>query len=152
MNPNGTPANLKPFQVGNPGGPGRPRKRPISEAYDDLLRTQLPETERKALKLKPGVTWAEAIALSRARHALTRAGVESAREMREATEGKAVARFELGSGEDRTPEFVVVYATAIPGGKAFEPAIDVKAELPDDEKQLPEGRDADEGSSKPPES
>jgi hypothetical protein len=140
MNPNGTPANLKPFQVGNPGGPGRPRKRPISEAYDDLLRTQLPETERKALGLKPGVTWAEAIALSRARHALTRAGVESARELREAVEGRATQRVELSGGLENTMEFVVVYANAIPGAKQIEPAIDVKQLPPGEADGSPESK------------
>jgi hypothetical protein len=126
-NPNGNPQNLRPpWQPGErvPGA-GRPRKRPLSEAYDSLLRQPLPEAERKALGLPKGTTWAEAIAAARARHALRSSGVESAREMREAVEGKATQRFELMPGEDRTPEFVVVYASPIPG---LEKVIDVVPE------------------------
>src|SRR5690349_2195648 len=97
--------HYKPGQSGNPAG--RPRKRPLSEAYDNLLRELLPEQERKALKLPVGTTWAEAIASSRARHALTRAGVESARELREAVEGRATQRVELSPTSDNGVEFVV---------------------------------------------
>jgi hypothetical protein len=144
-NPNGNPQNLRP--PWKPGervpGAGRPRKRPISEAYDELLRELLPEQERMALKLPKGTTWARAIALSRGRKALTRAGVLDAKEMREATEGRAMQRIEFGEGGSTQAEFFVVYGSAIPGTKV----LDLKAELPDDAKQLPEGREADEGSS-----
>lgn len=106
------------FKPGNPGGPGAPRKRPITEEYDEVVRELLPEKERRALGLPPGTTWGRAIALSRARHALLKTGVADAKEMREAIEGKSTQRIELTAHrEDRTPEFVVVYATPIPGLK-----------------------------------
>jgi hypothetical protein len=123
---------FKPGVSGNPNG--RPRKRPISEAYDDLLREPLPEEERRALKLAKGTTWAEAIALSRARHALMRSGVESAREMREAVEGKATQRFELSGEMNRDAELIVVYASAVPQLPESKP------ELPGDAKQLEAGK------------
>jgi hypothetical protein len=113
---------------------GRPRKGPISEAYDNLLRARLPEKERKALGLKPGVTWAQAIAVALARHALTPSGVESAKELREAVEGRATQQVELPDGVDRKTEFIVTYGTAIPSAKTL-PAIEM--EKANDAKQLP---------------
>src|SRR6266481_3282677 len=129
-NPNPDTSRLKPWQPGQSGNPGgRPKKRPLSESYDELLREMLPEQERKALNLPPGTTWARAIGLSRARHALTRSGVESAREMREATEGKACARFEFLSPQDRNFDVRVVFELPpkrVEDAKASEAPIDVR--------------------------
>jgi hypothetical protein len=88
----------KPGETGNAGG--RPSKRPLTDAYDSLLRQALPEPERKALKLPTGTTWAQAIALSRGRSALrsTAAATLSAKEMADRTEGKSIARISV---EDR---------------------------------------------------
>ena len=101
--------NLKPFEKGNPGGPGRPRKRPVSEAYDDHVRELLPTEVRVAMKLKPGATWADAIAVGLARKAVA-GDVGAAKEIREAVEGKATQRIELVSPEDRGFEVRVEYA------------------------------------------
>jgi hypothetical protein len=125
-NPNGNPQNLKPFQPGHPGIGGRPRRRPLSEAYDDVLRERLPKEFRDALlraniRLKPDASWADAIAASMARTAL-KANVLAAKEMREAVEGKSTQRIELVSGETRQ-ELLVVYATSLEEQQQKESAV-----------------------------
>ncbi len=102
-NPNGNPSSLKPWGPDNPPprSPGRPRKRPMTEEYDELVREDLPEKERKALNLPPGTTWGRAMALARAREALTRGGTLAAKEIADRIEGKPTQRVEIHSPEDR---------------------------------------------------
>lgn len=107
----------EPGQSGNPGG--RPRKRPLSEAYDDLLRQVAPAEVRAVLKLGPKSTWADCIAIGQARRAV-KGDSTCAKELREAIEGKATQRIELAEAEGRRPEFVVVYANAVPGVKTID--------------------------------
>ena len=96
----GNPANLmppwKPGQTGNPGG--RPKRRPISDAYEALADLPLPDDLRHKLKLPKGSTYREAVAL-RQFHAAIKGLSTAAREIREAIEGKATQRVELtGAG------------------------------------------------------
>jgi hypothetical protein len=117
--------NLRPWKPGQSGNPaGRPRKRPISQAYDDLVQTPVPVAVARAMKIKPGSLWCEAIAIAAAREAISRGGTLSRKEIREAIEGKATQRIELRS-DVRAAEFVVVYAPAF-------------APVPNDIKSLPE--------------
>jgi hypothetical protein len=51
----------KPGQSGNPSG--RPRMQPISDRYAHIAEEKLPENIRKKLKLGPGATYGDAIAL-----------------------------------------------------------------------------------------
>lgn len=111
---------LKPyrFQPGNPGGPGRLPKRPISEAYEDWLRTPISSAQLAKLKvdgvtLRAGATNADMIAFSQGRKAI-RGDTSAAKEMREATEGKATQRFELNRVDTRPFAFVVEYAKPLP--------------------------------------
>src|SRR2546423_1749008 len=135
-------ANLKPYRAGESGNPGgRPRKRPQSEASDDLLRSTIPEVLRTSMNkgmgndvLKKGATWADAIAYGLARKAIA-GDAAAAKELADRVEGKPTQRIELTRTEDCTPEFVVVYATQIPGART----IDVKPE-----KELPPGAPADD--------
>jgi hypothetical protein len=129
-NPNGNLANLRP--PWKPGervpGAGRPRKRPVSEAYDALLRSVAPAQVRSAMGLGKTATWADCIALGQARRAV-RGDSTCAKEVREAVEGKATQRFEFTPTESGAPEFFVVYAPGIPGIPAKElpeAIIDVK--------------------------
>ena len=96
----GTPANLmppwKPGQSGNPGG--RPKRRPISDRYEVLADTVLPDDLRRKLSLKEGATYGDALAL-RIFHAAIKGAPPAAREVREAIEGKADQRIQItGAG------------------------------------------------------
>lgn len=99
----------RPFQPGCAPGPGRPRKRPLSDAYAEQLRTTFPLKMCKALGIPLGSTWAEALTEVAFRTALksTEVGVSQRKEIREAIEGKAPVRYELR--QDGEIEFRVVY-------------------------------------------
>jgi hypothetical protein len=134
-------ANLRHFKPGNPGGPGAPRKRPMSEANDDLLRMEIPEDMlrglnmaviagvRKDMKiLKPGATWADAIAYGLVKKALL-GEVPAAKELRESVEGKSTQRIELISHEDKQVELSVVFETAF-GQRNVERVIEQREPAP----------------------
>ena len=123
----------KPGESGNPNG--RPRKRPLSEAYDDWLRQpvspdQVLKLREQGVLLPEETTNADMVALAQGREAMT-GNTIAAKEMREAVEGKATQRFELSRTNDRAPEFLVVYANAVPSLPAAEPerqAVEAAAE------------------------
>src|ERR1700751_5591735 len=85
--------NLKPaWRPGESGNPsGRPRRRPISDAYAERLQRPVREKLRRELDLPEGATWADAIAAALA-IAACKGSVAEARELREATEGKTSER------------------------------------------------------------
>ena len=133
------PSGLRPWGPDNPPpkSPGRPRKRPISEAYDDMVRNELPEEIRRSARMPKGSTWADAIALQMARQAL-KGEVPAAKEIREAIEGKAMQRIELSRSEEKPAELMVVYATAIPGErkkKEMERVLEAVATITDESKE-----------------
>lgn len=85
-------ANLKKWAPGQSGNPtGRPRKRPISDRYAEMVETVLPDDLRNAVGLPNGATYGDAIALSQARQAI-KGKPEAAREIREAIEGRTTQR------------------------------------------------------------
>jgi hypothetical protein len=89
------------FGVGNPGGPGRPRKKPISAASEKLLEEQVPDSiVRGAPELK-GKTWAEAIVFGQALEAV-KGRTPAADFVADHGEGKVAQPF---TGEDGTPLF-----------------------------------------------
>jgi hypothetical protein len=123
---------FQPGRSGNPGG--RPRKRAVSDRYAELMESPLPEKIRRAMELPAGALWGDAIVLAGARTGLrsTEAGTSARKEIRESIEGKSTQRFEFAAGDadSRLAEFVVVYATAVPG--AVDPKIiDVAPEQPE---------------------
>lgn len=72
---------------GNPGG--RPRHLPMTERYREVLEELLPDSVRVRLKLRPGATIGDAIALAMARLAVS--GVVSAvSEITDRVEGRAL--------------------------------------------------------------
>lgn len=81
-----TGKGFMPGQSGNPSG--RPSRRRMSERYEELLEQALPEDLRVGLKLKPGATWGDAIALGQARAAI-KGKTDAAREIADRVEGKA---------------------------------------------------------------
>lgn len=104
-NPRGNPANLIPFKPGVSGNPsGRPKRRPISDAYEALADVALPEDLRLKLKLPKDATYRDALAL-RQFHQAIKGVPAAAREIREAIEGKASQRIELtgAGGEPLNP-------------------------------------------------
>ena len=105
-NPNSL-ANLKPFEPGKSGNPlGRPKKRPLSEAYQWFLEQPVSKNDREkmlkdhGIKLPDKATNAYVVAVGLGK--LAPKEHQSAKEMREATEGKATVRVEL-SGPDGGP-------------------------------------------------
>jgi hypothetical protein len=126
-NPNGNLANIKPWGANNPPpkSPGRPRKRPSSEANEDFLRMEIPEAWRRAMNsvsvdgvktqveiLKPGATFADAISYGLGKKAML-GDPACAKELRESVEGRSVQRVELSSPEDHGFEFSVRYETEV---------------------------------------
>jgi uncharacterized protein DUF5681 len=88
----GAPYRFKPGQSGNPGG--RPKKRPISDCYEELAERELPEKERIKHGLPKGATYGHALAIVMFKAALEGKS-DAAREIREAIEGKAAQRQEI---------------------------------------------------------
>jgi hypothetical protein len=70
----------KPGQSGNPSG--RPRVQPISDRYAHIAEEKLPENIRKKLKLGPGATYGDAIAL-RTFQAALEGDIAATREVRD---------------------------------------------------------------------
>src|SRR5437773_9185132 len=94
-NGQGNPQTLKPWKPGQSGNPGgRPKKRPITDCYGALLNQSLPDELVRLLRVKKGTTYGEAIALGQAVSAI-KGKAESAREIREALEGKTAQRVEV---------------------------------------------------------
>lgn len=115
-------------------GAGRPRRRPLSDRYLEMLESPFPPALFRKLGLRLGSTWAEALVETHFRAALrtTEAGNAARKELREAIEGKATQRHEVHL--DAEVEFVVSYAPPLP--QLEEKAIDVTA--------LPPSETADE--------
>jgi hypothetical protein len=105
-NPNSL-ANLKKWVPGQSGNPsGRPRKRPISDRYAEMVETTLPNDVRAALRLPEGATYGDAIALAQARQAI-KGKPEAAREIREAIEGKSTQRDQETEGQPRITTILI---------------------------------------------
>lgn len=100
-------ANLKKWVPGQSGNPsGRPRKRPISDRYAEMVETMLPNDVRTALRLPEGATYGDAIALAQARQAI-KGKPEAAREIREAIEGKSTQRDQETEGQPRITTILI---------------------------------------------
>ena len=115
-------ANLRPWKPGdpspNPGG--RPKKRPVTDRYyergegplPDVIRLQFNE-QLRAEVLPPGSTWADANALRRWMDTVMQGGHPSAREIREAIEGKAPMRLEIQGTQRKEVTFRVIFEERI---------------------------------------
>ena len=104
-NPHPNTSGLKKFKAGaewTGNASGRPKKRPITDEYFQILNEPIPEKLRKAINAQLGVdllpngaTWARAQAIRRVMDSLEVGGYQSSKEMREAIEGKAPLRLEI---------------------------------------------------------
>jgi len=100
-------ANLKKWQPGQSGNPsGRPHKRPITDRYEQILETLLPDDIRRALGLPKGATHGDAIALAQVRQAI-KGKTEAAREIRESIEGKTAQRDTQDEGINRIRTVII---------------------------------------------
>ena len=104
----------KPGESGNPSG--RPKKRPVTDRYYERGEGPLPDKIRLQFNqqfeeeiLKPGATWAEANALRRWMDTVMQGGHPSAREIREAIEGKAPMRMEIVGTERKEITLKVIF-------------------------------------------
>ena len=125
-------AHLKPWGPNNPPprSPGRPRKRPLTEANEDLMRAPAPPEVVAALRklgLQNGATCADVMSLCLFREGM-KGNVAAIKELRESIEGKATQRIELLSHEDRNVEITVQFEKAVAGTKNVDRVIDVVAE------------------------
>jgi len=75
----------KPGQSGNPGG--RPKKKPLTDAYAHVLVRRVPAEIVRKLGLRGKPTYAEVIAMSLAREAI-KGKVNAASEMADRVEGR----------------------------------------------------------------
>lgn len=98
QDPRITPQNIltrwKPGFCPNPGG--RPKKLPVSEAYRKILEMQ--SADGQQVRLPPGATNAEVMAVGQFMAAFN-GSANSAREMREAIEGRSPLRVELTNAD-----------------------------------------------------
>src|SRR6266480_7709186 len=141
-----TPEHLKStrFQPGHAPTPGagRPRKRPLTDRYREMLESPFPKDLCKKLGLPTGSTWGEAISEVHFRTALrsTESGNAARKEIADRLEGKSPVRFELHHEEQ--------YEIKIVWDKPVQRRIEEKAiEAPIDVKQLPPGEvEADDDS------
>src|SRR5580658_5993069 len=116
----GCPENLKPYrwQKGqpspNPGG--RPKKAPISEAYEHHVTEPLPDEIRRRFRLRKGATWANAIAVKQI-HAALRGNTVAAKEIADRIEGRVRLPVEVETPEGSGFRIEVVHI----GGDCKEP-------------------------------
>ena len=124
----------------NAPGPGRPkgiRKREQSEAHEQILRSPLfPKIRRRFIEggyiVPPGATIADGIAVALAIKALA-GDVAAAKELREATEGKARIRVEVEDKTKQQPRLVVVFEN-VPGQEEKRIALERFLAPPDEPK------------------
>lgn len=110
----------KKGQSGNPGG--RPKKKPITEAYEAMARTNVPTEVLEALQRAgfKGRTWAEAWAFGLAVKA-ARGDVPAAKEITDRVEGKPPTS-EDDEGKKGSRGMIVVIHAPRPDREGFERA------------------------------
>jgi hypothetical protein len=89
----GEATQFKPGKSGNAGG--RPKKKPITEAYQLLARSPMPPEMCRKMGLPTGSTWGEAVAVAQFRAASMDRSTAAAKEIRECIEGKVHERVDL---------------------------------------------------------
>ena len=95
-------AGLVPWQPGQSGNPGgRPKKKPLTDAYRKALSELVAEDIRRKLNLEEGATYAEVIARALIQEAVMgKSKVSAASELADRTEGRVTQPI---SGPDDGP-------------------------------------------------
>jgi hypothetical protein len=94
-----TGKGFMPGQSGNPSG--RPKKKPLTDAYRKALSEPVAEEIRRKLNLEEGATYAEVIARALIQEAVTgKSKVSAASELADRTEGRVTQPI---SGPDEGP-------------------------------------------------
>lgn len=100
--------NLRPWQPGQSGNPGgRPKRKPLTDAYAALLDKPIPPDMARQLKLDESTTYAQVIAMSLVREAV-KGKVNAAAEVADRVEGRITQPI---SGPDEGPIQII---TSIP--------------------------------------
>ena len=100
--------NLRPWQLGQSGNPGgRPKRKPLTDAYAALLDKPIPPDMARQLKLDESTTYAQVIAMSLVREAV-KGKVNAAAEVADRVEGRITQPI---SGPDEGPIQII---TSIP--------------------------------------
>ena len=93
--------NLRPWKKGQSGNlSGRPKKKPITEAYERQLKQSLPDDFRIRMKLPEGATWADAVAVGQIRSA-AEGNTQAAKEIADRLEGKVAQQVDVANTEDK---------------------------------------------------
>ena len=93
--------NLRPWKKGQSGNlSGRPKKKPITEAYERQLKQSLPDDFRIRMKLPEGATWADAVAVGQIRSAV-KGNTQAAKEIADRLEGKVAQQLETAKTEGK---------------------------------------------------
>ncbi len=81
-------AGLRPWKPGQSGNPsGRPKRKPLTDAYAAILRKRIPAAVARKLQLLGRPTYAQVIAMSLAQEAI-KGKVQAASELADRVEGR----------------------------------------------------------------
>ena len=82
----------KPGESGNPGG--RPRRKPLSDAYSALLGQTVPPEIARQLRISEASTYAEVVAMALLKEAV-KGKVNAAAELADRVEGRVMERVQV---------------------------------------------------------
>ena len=113
----------KPGQSGNPGG--RPKRKPLTDAYSALLGQTVPPEIARQLRISETSTYAEVVAMALLKEAV-KGKVNAAAELADRVEGRVMERVQVSATGDPLGELLSEFRSqydAMP-----------KTEAPDDSK------------------
>ncbi len=98
-----TGKGFMPGQSGNPSG--RPKRKPLTDAYAALLDKPIPPDMARQLKLDESTTYAQVIAMSLVREAV-KGKVQAAAEVADRVEGRVMERVQVDHRGDPLAELL----------------------------------------------
>ena len=98
--------NLRPWQPGQSGNPGgRPRRKPLSDAYSALLGQTVPPEIARQLRISETSTYAEVVAMALLKEAV-KGKVNAAAELADRVEGRVMERVQVDHRGDPLAELL----------------------------------------------